>query len=93
MATMPSTARTAANQTKGARKRRERRSAFRIVVDIASSLPKRVRRRLNPDERYGLRVTLFAIAIVLVAVPFATLVFEVLAKGPLTELDDVSRTA
>lgn len=34
-----------------------------------------------------MRVTLFAIAIVLVAVPFATLVFEVLAKGPLTEFD------
>ena len=34
-----------------------------------------------------MRVTLFAVSIVLVAVPFATLVFQVLAKGPLTRLD------
>jgi len=54
---------------------------------MASSLPEHVRRRLNPDERYGLRVTLFAVSIVLVAVPFATLVFQVVAKGPLTRLD------
>ncbi|HEX2851238.1 MAG TPA: phosphatase PAP2 family protein [Acidimicrobiales bacterium] len=32
-------------------------------------------------------MTLAAVAIVLVAVPFATLLFEVLAKGPLTRLD------
>src|SRR5207244_1119236 len=67
--------------------RREKRSVSRSVVDMASSLPEHVRRRLNPDERYGLRVTLFAVAIVLVAVPFATLVFQVVAKGPLTRLD------
>jgi undecaprenyl-diphosphatase len=54
---------------------------------MGRSLPESLRRRLNPDERYGLRVTLFAIAIVLVTVPFATLVFQVVAKGPLTELD------
>ena len=54
---------------------------------MARSLPDTLRRRLNPDERYGLRVTLFAIAIVLVTVPFATLLFQVLAKGPLTDLD------
>jgi undecaprenyl-diphosphatase len=46
-----------------------------------------LKRRLDPDARYGLRVTLFAVAIVLVTVPFATLVFQVLAKGPLTKLD------
>jgi undecaprenyl-diphosphatase len=51
------------------------------------SLPDSVRRRLDPDERYGLRVTLLAVAIVLVTVPFATLVFQVLAKGPVTDLD------
>ena len=84
---MPSTARTAANQTRGTRARRENRSVSRTVVDMASSLPDRIRRRLNPEERYGLRVTLFATAIVLVAVPFATLVFQVVAKGPLTRFD------
>ncbi|MEY2422149.1 MAG: hypothetical protein QOI95_2216 [Acidimicrobiaceae bacterium] len=54
---------------------------------MARSLPDSIRRRLNPEERFGLRVTLFAVAIVLVTVPFATLVFQVLAKGPLTRLD------
>jgi undecaprenyl-diphosphatase len=43
--------------------------------------------RTSPVERYGVRLTLFALAIVLVTVPFATLVFEVVAKGPLTRLD------
>jgi undecaprenyl-diphosphatase len=51
------------------------------------SLPDSLERRLDPNERYGLRVTLFAVAIVLVTVPFATLVFQVVAKGPLTKLD------
>ena len=46
-----------------------------------------VQRRLNPVERYGLRLTLLAAAIVLVAVPFSTLLFQVLAKGPATRLD------
>jgi undecaprenyl-diphosphatase len=50
-------------------------------------IPRRLARHFDPDERYGLRVTLFAVAIVLVVVPFATLVFQVVAKGPLTELD------
>lgn len=54
---------------------------------MGPSLPDALKRRLNPDERYGLRLTLFAIAIVLVTVPFSTLLFQVLAKGPLTELD------
>lgn len=46
-----------------------------------------VRRRLDPDERYGLRLTVFALAMVLVAVPFSTLLYQVLAKGSLTRLD------
>jgi undecaprenyl-diphosphatase len=50
-------------------------------------LPAPVRRRLDPAERYGLRLTLLGLAIVLVAVPFSTLLFEVLAKGPLTRAD------
>ena len=43
--------------------------------------------RLDPVERYGLRVTLLAAALLVVAVPFATLIFEVGTKGPLTRLD------
>ena len=52
------------------------------------ALPSVVQRRLDPVQRYGLRLTLLGVAIVLVAVPFSTLVFEVLAKGPATRLDE-----
>lgn len=44
-------------------------------------------RRLDPAERYGLRSTLFAIAFLLVAVPFGLLVEQVVNNGTLTELD------
>jgi undecaprenyl-diphosphatase len=54
---------------------------------MGRSWPDTVRRRLNPTERYGLRLTLFAVAIVLVTVPFATLLFQVVAEGPLTRVD------
>jgi undecaprenyl-diphosphatase len=54
---------------------------------MASVLPSAVRRRLNPIERYGLRLTLAVVAFVLVVVPFASLLFEVLAEGPLTRFD------
>src|SRR5204862_2534013 len=50
-------------------------------------LPSVIQRRLDPAQRYGLRLTLVGAAIVLVAVPFSTLLFEVLAKGPATRLD------
>lgn len=54
---------------------------------MKAGLPQPIRERLNPVERYGVRLTLVALAIVLVAVPFSTLVFEVIAKGPLTRFD------
>jgi membrane-associated phospholipid phosphatase len=54
---------------------------------MRGGLPQAVRRRLDPEERYGLRVTLFAAALVLVTVPFATLLFQVLAGGPAARLD------
>jgi undecaprenyl-diphosphatase len=57
------------------------------VPNVRAGLPTEVRKRLDPTQRFGLRLTLFAIAVVLVAVPFATLTFQVLAKGPLTRLD------
>jgi membrane-associated phospholipid phosphatase len=44
-------------------------------------------RRLDPAKRYGLRVTLFAIAVILVLGPFGILVREVTRDGSLTELD------
>ena len=51
------------------------------------ALPPSVRARLDPEARFGLRITLVAIAFILVAVPFATLLFQVIAKGPLTRFD------
>ena len=50
-------------------------------------LPNAAARRLDPAGRYGLRLTLFGLAIVLVVVPFSTLLFQVLAEGPLTRFD------
>jgi membrane-associated phospholipid phosphatase len=44
-------------------------------------------RRLDPTKRYGLRVTLFAIAVILVLGPFGLLVREVTRHGELTKLD------
>lgn len=51
------------------------------------ALPTSVAKRLHPTDRYGLRLTLTAVAIVLVAVPFSYLLLEVLSHGPLTRAD------
>jgi undecaprenyl-diphosphatase len=51
-------------------------------------LPKTVLRRLDPEARFGLRLTLFGLALVLVAVPFSYLLFEVIKKGPFTRFDE-----
>lgn len=50
-------------------------------------LPDGVRRRFEPDGRYGLRVTLFAVALVLVAVPFGILTEQVVRSGPMLRVD------
>jgi undecaprenyl-diphosphatase len=44
-------------------------------------------RRLDPEARYGLRVTLFALAFLLVAIPFGLLLEQVKGNGPLIRLD------
>jgi undecaprenyl-diphosphatase len=44
-------------------------------------------RRLDPEGRYGLRVTLFAVALLLVAIPFGLLLDQVKRNGPLIRLD------
>lgn len=54
---------------------------------MQGGLPDAVRRRLDPDARYGLRLTLVGLAIALVAVPFSSLLLEVVAGGPLTRMD------
>lgn len=50
-------------------------------------LPQAVQRRLDPEARFGLRATLFGLALVLVAVPFSYLLFQVVGKGPFTRWD------
>ena len=49
--------------------------------------PPFVARRLDPDARYGLRVTLFAVAFLLVAIPFGWLLNQVETDGSLVDLD------
>ena len=46
-----------------------------------------LRRRLDPDARYGLRVTLFALAFLLVAIPFGLLLDQVKHHGTLVRMD------
>ena len=46
-----------------------------------------LRKRLDPAERYGLRLTLFAFAVILVAVPFGFLTEQVVRSGPLLRID------
>ena len=50
-------------------------------------LPEAVERKLDPVQRYGLRLTLFAVAILLVAVPFGVLLGQVITDGPATAWD------
>ena len=54
---------------------------------MAEAAPGPLRRRLDPKGRYGLRVTLLAVALVLVAVPFGLLLDQVVRDGPVTRLD------
>ena len=56
-------------------------------VTPRSGLPRSVARRFDPEERYGLRVTLLAIALVLVGVPFGLLLDQVRRNGPLVRVD------
>lgn len=46
-----------------------------------------VTRRLDPAGRFGLRITLLALALVLVGVPFGLLLNQVKSNGPLVEVD------
>lgn len=46
-----------------------------------------LRPRLDPEARFGLRLTLLALAVLLVAVPFGALLEQVTDRGPLTHVD------
>lgn len=50
-------------------------------------LPEWAQRRFDPAGRYGLRLTLFAVAATLVAIPFSYLLLQVVDSGPLTRVD------
>ncbi len=50
-------------------------------------VPAVVRRRLDPDARFGLRLTFALLAVLLVAVPFAVLLVQVRRDGALLDLD------
>ena len=52
-----------------------------------AGLPRPLARRLDPGARFGLRVALLAVALVLVAVPFGLLLEQVTTNGPLVRLD------
>lgn len=54
---------------------------------VRGGLPDWARRRLDPEQRYGLRVTLFALATLLVLLPFAFLLVQVTSGGPVTDVD------
>ena len=54
---------------------------------MTGGLPKSVERRLDPLARYGLRLTIAAVALSLVAVPFSLLLVQVLSQGPVTDVD------
>lgn len=54
---------------------------------MALELPRTWRARLDPNERYGMRLTLVLAAVLIVAIPFAYLTFNVLGAGSLTRLD------
>jgi len=58
------------------------------AFDVDKGLPEVVGRKLNPIQRYGVRASLFALALVLVGIPFGLLLHEVVSSGPLTVLDE-----
>ncbi|HEX2180201.1 MAG TPA: phosphatase PAP2 family protein [Actinomycetota bacterium] len=54
---------------------------------MSGLLPEVARRRLDPGARYGLRLTLFLVAVSLVAIPFAWLVVEITSDDDVVEFD------
>jgi undecaprenyl-diphosphatase len=54
---------------------------------VNKALPTFIRKRLDPAERYGLRLTLFAFATALVGIPFGFLLDQVVRRGHLISVD------
>jgi undecaprenyl-diphosphatase len=55
-----------------------------------SESPTAWRRRLDPEQRYGLRLTLFAFAFLLVFIPFGLLLKAVVDEGLMVRIDTVA---
>jgi len=51
------------------------------------AIPSSLLNRLHPEQRLGLRLTLFGVALVLVTLPFTYLLFQVVQDGPFTRFD------
>jgi undecaprenyl-diphosphatase len=56
-------------------------------LEVKTGLPDTADGKRPPIERYGLRVVLFAAALVLVTIPFGLLVHQVRTDGPFTAFD------
>ncbi len=56
-------------------------------AEVPDALPPTIRRRLDPVQRYGVRLSLFGLALLLVAVPFGILLAQVVTDGPATRWD------
>lgn len=54
---------------------------------VKAILPDAVARRFDPAQRFGLRLTLFALALLLVAVPFTFLTLQVMNEGAFVRFD------
>jgi membrane-associated phospholipid phosphatase len=54
---------------------------------MSTLLPDLVRKRFDPAGRYGLRLTLFAIALLIFAIPFGFLLDQVIRRGSLMKVD------
>ncbi len=53
-------------------------------------IPRSWLRRLDPERRFEVRLLVFGLALVLVAVPFSYLLFEVIRDGPFTRFDETT---
>jgi len=54
---------------------------------MKAGLPLWIQRRFDPTQRYGLRASLFALASLLVLVPFSYLLLQVISQGTILEVD------
>src|SRR4051794_16830734 len=86
MATTARTARAPASANRIGRPFR-RDIALGRSCSIEDRLPTAIRRRLDPAQRYGLRLTLFAVGLTLVGIPFGFLLDQVVRNGPLVRVD------